>query len=63
MAAWTIFSYLAAVTINSDRAALLDPCVALLAFSSGDPLGSILAVTQDLGLYSLIPRTDIHVLQ
>jgi hypothetical protein len=29
------FSYLAAVTITGDRAAYLDPCLALMAFSSG----------------------------
>jgi hypothetical protein len=37
-AARAIFSYLAAVTISSDRAANLDLCLALTAFSSDDSL-------------------------
>jgi hypothetical protein len=48
------YSYPAAVTISGDRAANLDLCLALMAFSSNGSFHATPAATPDLGLYGLI---------
>jgi hypothetical protein len=57
------FSAIQTVAIISDRAANLDLCLALMAFSSEGFLHATPAATWDLSLYYLIQKTDTQIPQ
>jgi hypothetical protein len=59
-----LFSYLAAISITGDRAANLDLCLAVIAFSSkGSFFVPRPTATRDFGLNGRIRRTGIYVPQ